>query len=162
MVNGNLVQSYVICPRQAWLFSRNLIPDQQHPFIELGRLIDSESYKRDRKKIHFENLVLDIIKTDGPNIIVGEVKKSSKAAHRGKVQLLFYLYRLKERGVEAKGMLFYPEERKREPVELTSEEENKIVKLIGEIEELISKEKPPPFHKISYCKKCAFKEFCMS
>jgi CRISPR-associated exonuclease Cas4 len=103
MVNGNLVQSYVICPRQAWLFSRNLIPDQEHPFIELGRLIDSESYKRDRKKIHLENLVLDIIKTDGPDIIVGEVKKSSKAAERGRVQLLFYLsISIKRKGYRGK------------------------------------------------------------
>jgi CRISPR-associated exonuclease Cas4 len=59
-------------------------------------------------------------------------------------------------------MLYYPEERKREPVELTSEEESMIVELIGKIKELISKDKPPAFHKISYCKNCAFKEFCMS
>ncbi|KXG75849.1 hypothetical protein AN618_17590 [Fervidicola ferrireducens] len=162
MVNGNLVQSYVICPRQAWLFSRNLTPDQEHPYIELGRLIDSESYKRDKKKIQFENLVIDIIRSEGSDIVVGEVKKSSKASERGKLQLLYYLYRLKEHGVEARGMLYYPEERKREAVELTTENEKRIERLIREIEDLIVREAPPPFKKIPYCKSCAFREFCMS
>lgn len=59
--------------------SRQIVPDQDHPFIEIGRLIDTESYDRDRKKIELEDIIIDLIKSEKGNILVGEIKKSSKA-----------------------------------------------------------------------------------
>ncbi|MGB9682795.1 MAG: Dna2/Cas4 domain-containing protein, partial [bacterium] len=61
-ITGTIIQSYSICLRQTWLMSRQIIPDQDHPFIEIGRLIDNESYDRDRKKIELEDMVIDLIK----------------------------------------------------------------------------------------------------
>jgi len=162
LVNGTLVQSFMICKRQAWLMSRQITPDQQNPFLELGRLIDEESYGRDKKKINLDNIVIDLIRAEDEDILVGEVKKSSKAKESAKMQLLFYLYVLKEKGLNTKGILLFPEEKKREYVELTEELENKIKKLIEEIEYTILQELPPPFKKINFCKNCGYKEFCLS
>jgi CRISPR-associated exonuclease Cas4 len=161
-VTGALMQSYTICKRQVWLMAHQIVPDQEHPYIEIGRLIDENSYQRDRKKIHFENVVLDLVRIEKDNILIGEVKKSSKAAESAKMQLLFYLYKLKQSGISAKGQLFFPEERKREIVELTPELEDKIIEAINEIKEIALHELPPAFLKIPYCKNCGYKEFCMS
>lgn len=162
LINGTLVQSYMICKRQAWLMSRQIIPDQQNPYIELGRLIDEESYSRDKKKINLDNIVIDLIRAEDEDILIGEVKKSSKAKESAKMQLLFYLYVLKEKGLKTKGILLFPEEKKREYVELTEELENKIITLIEQIEYTILQELPPTFKKINFCKNCGYKEFCLS
>lgn len=142
--------------------AHQIIPDQEHPYIELGRLIDEESYDRDKKKINFENVVLDLVKSDEGDIIVGEVKKSSKAQESARMQLAFYLYKLKESGINARGVLLFPEERKRMMVELTPELENELENIFKDIEKIIFQPVPPPFKKIGYCKNCGYKEFCWS
>ncbi|QSZ27551.1 CRISPR-associated protein Cas4 [Aceticella autotrophica] len=161
-VTGTLMQSYTICKRQVWLMAHQIIPDQEHPFIEMGRIIDDNSYDRDKKKLHFENVVIDLVRSDKDNFLVGEVKKSSKAEKSAKMQLLFYLYRLKQSGIIAKGQLFFPEERKRINVELTETNEKEILNAINEITDIIDREKAPDFVKIPYCKNCGYREFCMS
>ncbi|MDI6604054.1 MAG: CRISPR-associated protein Cas4 [Thermoanaerobacteraceae bacterium] len=161
-VTGTLMQSYTICKRQVWLMAHQIIPDQEHPFIEMGRIIDDNSYDRDKKKLHFENVVIDLVRSDKDNFLIGEVKKSSKAEKSAKMQLLFYLYRLKQSGIIAKGQLFFPEERKRVTVELTKANEKEILNAINEITDIIHREKAPDFVKIPYCKNCGYKEFCMS
>jgi CRISPR-associated exonuclease Cas4 len=142
--------------------AHQIIPDQDHPYIEIGRLIDEESYDRDRKKINFENVVLDLVRSSEGDIIVGEVKKSSRAEEGARMQLAFYLYKLKQSGVNARGLLLFPEERKRVPVELTPELEHQLEEMFVDIERIILREMPPPFKKIGYCKNCAYKEFCWS
>jgi CRISPR-associated exonuclease Cas4 len=74
--------------------SRNLNPDQQNPFIEIGRLISQESYKRERKEIRLENIVIDILRKEGEEIVIGEVKKSSKFEKSARMQLAYYLWKL--------------------------------------------------------------------
>lgn len=162
LITGTLIQSYNICKRQTWLMAHQIIPDQDHPYIEMGRLIDEESYDRDKKKINFENVVLDLVRSDEGDIIVGEVKKSSKAQESARMQLAFYLYKLKESGVNARGVLLFPEERKRIIIELTPELENELEQIFKDIERIIFQATPPPFKKIGYCKNCGYKEFCWS
>ncbi|SNX53626.1 CRISPR-associated protein Cas4 [Thermoanaerobacterium sp. RBIITD] len=161
-VTGSLMQSYSICKRQVWLMAHQIIPDQEHPYIEMGRIIDDISYDRDRKKLNFENVVIDLVRNDKDNLLIGEVKKSSKAEKSARMQLLFYLYKLKKSGIVAKGQLFFPEERKKVDVELTEDYEKEIVKAINEITDIIHKEKAPDFAKIPYCKNCGYREFCLS
>ena len=50
-ITGTFVQSFTICPRQIWLTAHQIVPDQEHKYTELGRLIDKKSYQRDKKKI---------------------------------------------------------------------------------------------------------------
>lgn len=142
--------------------SRQIIPDQDHPFLEIGRLIDNDSYERDRKKIELEDIVIDLIKIKEDNVVIGEVKKSSSAEESARIQLAYYLYRLKEVGVIANGVLLFPKEKKRISVELTSDLETELLKIINEIEITIKSDLPPPSRRIKYCTNCAYREFCWS
>lgn len=162
MVTGTLIQGFIMCKRQTWLMAHQIVPDQEHPYLEMGRLIDEKSYGRARKKVHLDNVVLDLIRSEEGDLVVGEIKKSSKGVESAKMQLAFYLYKLKEYGIDAKGRLLFPEERKRIDVELNDQLIDEIENIIGEIEYIINNPFPPPFKKISYCKHCAYKEFCMS
>ncbi|MCI4463845.1 MAG: CRISPR-associated protein Cas4 [Caldisericum sp.] len=161
-VSGTLIESYLICKRQAWFHLHKIIPFQDHPFLEIGRLIDETTYERDLKRINLESVQIDFIKTKEGEIVVGEIKKSSKSKDIAKMQLLYYLKVLKDLGVPSKGILSFPTERRREFVELTTEDEEKLKRIVKEIENLSNESFPPPLEKIPFCKNCAYKEFCFS
>ena len=157
-----LIWYYFICLREVWLMSRNLEPYQGNPFIEIGRLISQESYQREKKEIHLENMVIDLLKTGGEEIIIGEVKKSSRFANAAKMQLAYYLLRLKRLGIKAKGLLLFPKEKKKIEVILTDELEKKLCEAEKHIQEIIMLSKPPEVKRIKYCKNCGYHEFCYS
>ncbi len=69
-VNGTLIDCYYICKRELWLMARNIITDQDNPYVELGRFINESTYKRDRKQIHLENVVIDLTRVDDEKVIV--------------------------------------------------------------------------------------------
>ena len=157
---ATLIWYYYICPREVWLMSRQLTPWQDNPFIEIGRLISEESYKRDKREIHIENIVIDLLKTDGEDVIIGEVKKSSRFEKSAKMQLAYYLLRLKQLGISATGRLLFPKEKKKLTVTLTKEIEDELISAQKEIKLIIQMEMPPPAKKIKFCSKCGYQEFC--
>lgn len=142
--------------------AHELIPDQDNPFLELGRIIEDDFYKRVQKFYNFENMKIDLIKKSNEYLLIGEVKKSSKYELSSKMQLVFYLKKLKELGLETKGELMIPKERKIIKVELTDSLEKEIDNAIEEIKKIIVLDKPPKLQKIRFCKNCAFREFCWS
>jgi len=160
--SATLIWYYYICPREVWLMSRQLTPWQDNPFIEIGRLISEESYKREKKEIHIENMVIDLLKIDEENIVICEIKKSSRFEKSAKMQLAYYLLRLKQLGISATGQLLFPKERKKLTVTLTKEIEDELISAQREIKSIIQMGMPPPAKKIKYCSKCGYREFCWS
>lgn len=161
-VNGTLIWYYFICQREVWLMSHQLVPDQDDQNIDLGRFFHDQSYKRKSKEINLGNIVIDVMDSEDGELIVGEVKKTSKFKESARMQLLFYLKELKDKGLEAKGMLMFPKEKKREEVILTKKDEAELEKVTKDILRIIYLDKPPESKKIAYCKKCAYSEFCFS
>ncbi len=162
MIDGTLIWYYFICKREVWLMSRKIEPDQDQNAIDIGRFIHEQHYKRNKKEILIGNIKFDLIKKENNQLIVGEMKKSSKYKVSSKYQLLFYLSELAKTGIKAKGELLFPEEKKKETIELTDETQNELEKIIKDIEHIISQEKPMPAEKIGYCKTCAYNEFCLA
>lgn len=159
-VLGSYVQAFSICPRQAWLMSRQICPDESHELLQIGRLIQNQTYARERKEVHVEHLALDLVCRAGKNFVVAEIKKSSRALEAARMQLAFYLYELKQMGIYAEGELLFPEEKKRESLMLTPELEEKVEAIKREISQVISQLLPPSPIRNRYCSKCAYVEFC--
>lgn len=163
LITGTLVESFLICKRQAWLMAHQITPDQDDSYLELGRLIDETSYLEERRKINLENMIIDLIKTEDKTLVIGEIKKSSRAQESAKLQLMFYLFKLLENfGIKATGILLFPEEKRKIRVELTEDDKILISEMIKEIDNIILQELPPPASKNKYCVHCAYKEFCWS
>jgi len=159
-VTGSLINAFYICPRKVWLTAHEFGPEPDNVYIEIGRLIAEETYKRERKEIVFENVKIDLVKRENKDVIVGEVKKSSKGQRSAIMQLAFYLYGLKKRGINAKGELMVPKERKRIPVELTPDIEDELRQAFRQIKYIITQNNPPEPVKNKYCSSCAYREFC--
>ncbi|WP_245589919.1 CRISPR-associated protein Cas4 [Caldanaerobius polysaccharolyticus] len=159
-VNGTLIWYYYVCKREVWLIAHNISADQDNEFLDVGRFIHENSYKRDRKEINVGNVKLDVLQRDEGQWVVGEVKKSSKYVLSAKMQLLYYLWILKEMGIDVKGELLFPEEKKRVEV-LADEESLKELKRAEEdIVRIINQSMPPVAQRIPFCKNCAYLEFC--
>ena len=158
-ITGVMVQYYFICKRELWFFSRNLNFDFENDDMLIGRIIHGESFERDWKEVFLGNARLDVVKRRG-KIRVIEVKKSSKLEEPAKWQLKYYIYLLREAGVESEGVVSYPNEGRREMVELTEEDVKTLERTFKDIERVISLEKPPKAEKRPYCKRCAYRDFC--
>ena len=126
--------------------------------VLLGALLHEISYKKDKpKEVLIDNLIsIDIL--DSFNI--KEVKYSDKMEKADRMQILYYLYYLKKLGINKKGIINYPKQRKRKFIELKPEDEKEIEKILIEIDKILKQEKPPPVINEPYCKKCAYFEFC--
>ena len=75
-------------------------------------------------------------------------------------QLYYYLWYLKQKGIEAEGILTYPKERKREKVTLKKEIEERFPEILKDIESIVKEQNPPKPEKKPYCKKCTYYELC--
>ncbi|MDR1722045.1 MAG: CRISPR-associated protein Cas4 [Methanobrevibacter sp.] len=160
IVTGVMVQYYKSCKRELWFFAHRINMNYDNEDISIGKLIHEKSYKRENKEINFENMAFDFVKKkDGISIF--EIKKSSRLTEPAKYQLLYYLYNMKKSGTEAKGFLVYPEERKKDKIELTQELEKEIEDIICEIKKTVSLQIPPKAIVKPYCKRCSFFELCM-
>lgn len=161
-ITGTLVWYYHICKREVWLMVRNIVPDKDDQNMALGRFISESTYKRNKKEIRLENITVDLSKLEDNKIIIGEVKKSSKAPEAAEMQLAFYLYKLKEYGIEAEGELLFPKEKKKKKVILDEKLYQRLETTIEEIRMIAIKDVPPSAIKIGYCANCAYREFCWS
>jgi CRISPR-associated exonuclease Cas4 len=161
-ITGNFINAYYVCERKLWLFAHKIDPDVNHPLLELGRLYDSYSYKRDKKEISADGMKIDLIKWRDGQLVIGELKKSSKFELSAKMQLVYYLYRLKEQGINLEGELLIPKEKKRKRVVLNDDLIQELEDIMKDIRIIINKEKAPVKKMIKYCKSCAFYDFCWS
>ncbi|TEB09030.1 CRISPR-associated protein Cas4 [Pelotomaculum propionicicum] len=161
-VSGTLVWYYYICPREVWLISHQITPDQDDSNVSLGRFIQDYSYPRERKELAVGHSKMDVFKVGNGELIIGEVKKTSKYRQSARMQLAFYLDELKQRGVKAIGELRFPREKQREEVILDEETEKELDRTKREILRILYLPHPPIPVKIKFCKNCAYAEFCWS
>lgn len=133
--------------------------DQEDDNLRIGRTIHEESYVREVKEIELFGSKIDILSTKNDELVIGEIKKSSKNLKMATKQLLFYLYQLKKLGIKAKGEIKIPLEKKVIRKELSDEDIEEIENVLSEINTIIEK-KIPAAVNIPYCKNCSYSEFC--
>lgn len=158
-ITGVMVYYYFVCKRKLWLFSNNLDMEHTSELVGIGKLIDETSYSRERKNILIDEMIsIDFLKDWK---VIHEVKKSRKLDKAAKWQLKYYIWVLRNKGVEIeKGILDYPLLRKREEIYLTGQEENELLEVLEDIESILSIDSAPSTINKSYCKSCAYYEFC--
>lgn len=158
-VQGVKFNYYFVCKRKLWLFSNGIVMESESERVILGKLIHENSYKRSEMKK--EKLIDQMIKLDIiDDTSVKEVKITSKMQDIDRLQLLYYLYYLKQLGIERVGTLNYAKEKKVVKVILTKDDEITIEKALIGIASILKFDKPPKVEKLRYCKKCAYYTFC--
>ncbi|MCR2045106.1 CRISPR-associated protein Cas4 [Anaerosalibacter massiliensis] len=158
-ITGVMIYYYFVCKRKLWYFSNNLNMEFNSELVGIGKLVDETSYGREKKHILIdESINIDFLKDWK---VIHEVKKSRKMDEASKWQLKYYIWVLKNKGVEIeKGILDYPLLRKREEIFLNEEDEEKLKNIIEDIKRIISSNLPLDTLDKNVCKKCAYYELC--
>jgi len=156
---GTQVNYFIVCKRKLWLFTKNISMEHTSDRVYEGKLIHEDSYGRVKKEIQIGDIKIDFIKKDS-GLVIHEVKKSKKIEKAHLYQLLYYLYYLKNLGVDASGVINYPLLRKKEKISLTHDRESEILGIIEGIKETIALPNPPGAEKKRICGKCSYYEFC--
>lgn len=157
-IRGIEVYYYAVCKRKLWLFHRGIGFEEQYDRVQEGKVLHEYAYGKLEKEINIDDMaVVDAV--DGEWI--REVKISSKMESADRLQMLYYLYLLKERGVEKKGLLSYPKEKKTTELKLGLDENMEVLAAIEGVKSVISGELPR-YRKVKICAKCAYRDFCES
>lgn len=161
-VSPSVFNAFNICHRQAWLMSRQLIADQENTYLDIGRLISETTFKREKKEVYLAdiNAVIDMITKKNGQYFVAEIKKSSSTLETGIFQLKYYLYLLKAKQINIKGIIKIPSEKKSQIVELQEDDITAIESILAEADKIISYESAPKPERVKWCSKCAHSEFC--
>lgn len=159
-VTGVMMQYYAVCTRELWFHSRHIEINRGNKAIVRGTHVDETAFAEKRRQISIDNTIIVDVLDDGR---VMEVKPSSALVEPAKLQLLFYLWYLKRVvGIEKSGVLAHPTERKREDVNLGSEEIERVETAIRGIYDIVMRESPPPAETKPVCDSCAYHDFCWS
>ncbi|RPI19236.1 MAG: CRISPR-associated protein Cas4 [Ignavibacteriae bacterium] len=170
-ITGVQIGYYFHCKRQLWLFAHSLQMEQENENVKIGKVISDDSYSRKKHEIdiesELENIGIKVDFFDKQTNTIHEIKKTDSFEIAHKWQLLYYMYILKQHGVNGvKGVLDYPRMKKKVEVELTDELERELYNIISNINQVTSNPVPLSVEeakvKINVCKKCSYYELCYS
>jgi CRISPR-associated exonuclease Cas4 len=116
--------------------------------------------KSKKGEISIDNIKIDKLTRD----YLVEIKKSDSDPEAVKWQVLLYLYKLKQKGVERKGKIEFIEKNRQDKkvhyIELDEVNEKELLDILEKIETLINQDTPPQVKFENKCKKCAYYEYC--
>ncbi|MBS5371542.1 MAG: Dna2/Cas4 domain-containing protein, partial [Coprobacillus cateniformis] len=56
-ISGTMYSYSYLCDRKLWLYSKDIVMEQESEYVSMGKIIDEESYKRDKKHLYLDDLV---------------------------------------------------------------------------------------------------------
>ena len=156
-ITGTMYAYSYLCWRKLWFFAKDIVMEQENENVIIGKLIDQESYRREKKHLYLDDIVcIDIVKDN----VICEIKKSSSQREMAIQQLKYYLYLLNKKGIEVKGELLVPTENHKEMIVLNENDILEIDKQLERIKRICNEVTPPEIINNKICKKCAYFELC--
>ena len=161
-ITATHINYYHICHRKLWLFANGINMEHTSDTVTEGKLIGENTYTdRAAKYTELQLYGVKIDYYDAKNKVVHEIKKSDKMEAAHEAQVKYYLYKLKQHGVEGvTGILEYPTLRHTSQIMLTDDDILSIEKWEGDIMEIVSREEMPGVIDKPICKRCSYFEFC--
>lgn len=155
---GTEVGYYFICPKKLWWFAHGVTMEHTNDRVKMGKLVHEESYQRRRKELNIDDRIVLDWREDN---VIHEVKLTDKMEAAHEMQLLYYLYYLKCKGVEnLRGQIDYPKLRETKTVELTEEKERALVAALEEMRRIVGSGRAPEVGWMRICAKCSYAELC--
>ncbi|MCD2503227.1 CRISPR-associated protein Cas4 [Clostridium sp. NSJ-145] len=158
-ITGVMIYYYEVCKRKLWYFYNEIQMEEGNESVAIGKAIDEGSYQRDTKHINIDNIInIDFIRSKS---VLHEVKKSNKIEEASILQVKYYLYFLKKRGVDnISGKIDYPLLKQNVNIDFTNNDVDMIEEVLKDIDRVVNDSKPPIIDKKRICKSCAYYDLC--
>lgn len=73
-ITGMLIYYFFVCKKKLWYFSHKITMESKNEDVLLGKLLDTNSYKKNEKHINIDNIInIDFIKNSKE---LHEIKKN--------------------------------------------------------------------------------------
>lgn len=156
---GTQINYYFICKRKLWYFSKYIPMESNSDAVLVGKVLHQDAYSRKNKEFMIDDkIVIDFMEKDG---VINEIKKSNKMEKAHEFQMLYYLYYLKQKGMDKlKGVINYPLLREKICVELTDDKTAELETVLKDIKAIIEQDMPPELKKLPQCRACSYYELC--
>ena len=156
-LTGTIINYYHHCKRQCWLFAHKINFEDNSELVKIGRAIHEA---KNSEEITIDNIKIDKI----TNEYLTEIKKSDADITASKFQILFYLQKLKKKGIIRKGRLEIVQKksnlRTTKIFELTKKNEEKLEETKFNCLKLLNNDQIPTINKKKKCNKCAYYSYC--
>ena len=158
-ITGIMVYYYFICERRLWYFANQINMEQNSELVQIGKIIDETTYKREKKGILIDNTInIDFIKNGA---VLHEVKKTKSIEGAGIWQIKYYMYYLENKGVKnIQAKIDFPLLRESKEIILENEDRKILNNVIKNIQEIVEMEKPPQKIDSKICTKCSYYDLC--
>jgi len=159
-IKGVEVNYYYVCKRKLWLFSKGINFESFNERVKIGQIVHQTSFAREKKRdILIDNLIrIDIVN----NSYLREIKLTRAFEKAHIMQLVYYLYILRKKGIKKFGIINFVKERRKKEIELNEDYIREIECVLKEIKKIKSLKEPPRVIKTKVCSKCAYYYFCFS
>lgn len=159
MLTGTEISYYFICRRKLWYFLRRIDMEQTSELVQLGSFVSDNTYRRRKHEMRIDGISLDFY--DASCKVIHEIKKSPAMEEAHRFQLKYYIHVLHQKGmVEVTGLIDYPQQRRRVPVELEPGDEEEIHRIEEDVNNLRHQETPPGVIDKPICQQCSYYELC--
>lgn len=158
-ITGMMIYYYFVCQRKLWYFTNNINMEQNSELVNIGKILDETSYKRDKKGILIDNTInIDFIKN---KTVLHEIKKTKSIEEAGIWQLKYYMYYLENKGItDITAKIDFPLLRETREVILTIDDKKVLDNVIKNIEDIVKTDTPPKKIDSKICNKCAYFDMC--
>lgn len=158
-ITGVMVYYYFVCKRKLWYFTHEIQMEQENEAVKMGKVLDESAYGRENKHMGIDQTInIDFIRETN---ILHEVKKSRKIEEASVWQVKYYLYYLKQRGMEdVTGKIDYPLLKKSKAVELGTEDMKMMETVLKEIQDIKKQSLPAEETRKPICRSCAYFDLC--
>lgn len=148
--------------------------------MRMGRHIHETSYKRKKKEVSIDGIIV-VDWMDHEEKIIHEVKKSASMDEAHTWQLKYYMWYLEQKGMHIAdehsageymddpdkrgyiGELNYPKLRQTERIVLSKDDRREIeTKILPNIRKIKNRRTPPKTVEWDICKSCSYNELCYS
>lgn len=160
-ISGTLIYYHFVCKRKLWFYLNDLAMEKYNEDVIIGKLIDENTYTREKKNIMINNEIsIDFINNKK---IIHEIKKSKSIEEASIYQVKYYLYVLKQMNFDVeKGVIDYPLIKRKENIYLDEDDTLEIEKIIENIKFIgLQKTNSFPYLKKGFCKKCSYYDLCV-
>jgi len=159
-ITGTIINYYLHCKRQCWLFMKKINLEDNSEEVRIGRVLHENKNDSGNSEVSIENIKADKI----TNKYVVEYKKSDADLQATIMQVKYYMYILKQKGIERDGKIEVFEKNKQKSkihyIKNNDTITTEIEKIKKEIENLYNMQSPPNQQQESKCKKCAYNDYC--
>ncbi len=162
-VTGTMVAYNFICQRKLWLFSKGLNFENisGNADIMRGKILHEGRFKREtHKELSFDSVKIDFLRF-GEHVFVHEIKKSKKFEKAHIWQLKYYIYLLRQQGINCpSGVIHYPASMRKVEVLWENGDEQTIEQVLGDTKKILERPVPPAILEKKMCPRCAYFDFC--